>query len=357
LRDMKCDEPDTEFVLTTNTASGKTVLSREVGKHIHMLYVPLDSRFTVKRFMKYIQPKLAVIFETELWPNIFNELHKRDIPIIIANARISDKAFLQYKRIRFLLKPLLQKITLCLAQSDQMRKRFIALGMSEDKAIITGNMKYDLVQQALEKTERKEGAVLFLAASTHPGEEKLILEAFKQAQIHNDALKLILVPRHIERSDAIEAEVLAHGFKCKRISHYPEAKQYSKNDLPNNETIVLVDIWGALDKFYALADIVFMGGSLVPVGGHNLVEPAALGKMILHGPYMQNFKEMTDLFTAQNASISIANQEELLYQLKELSNQPGSIQSYGDRAKSIVDQERGATKRNIKEISLCLSKQ
>ena len=278
VRSIRHRIPGMAVLVTATTASGRKVARENLAPEDEALYFPFDFGFVTKRFLNAVKPRAAVFIETEIWPNMLTELHRRGIPSVIVNGRISNDALPRYRWIARALAPALRKITLCLAQSDDHRRRFLDLGMDPQNVRTVGNMKFDL--DAGRSEERAElaavfsrlksapAAKVFLCCSTHPGEEEQLLTAYARLKGLYPNLKLVLAPRHIERIASIEALVARRSLSVARLSRALASSGEFMDE------ILLVDVWGILRDIYRYADLVFMGGSLVPRGGHNIAEPA-----------------------------------------------------------------------------------
>ncbi|MDD5167073.1 MAG: 3-deoxy-D-manno-octulosonic acid transferase [Candidatus Omnitrophica bacterium] len=345
--------PKKNFVISTVTITGNKIARGIARENDLATYLPLDISFIVSRVIGRIDPALFIIAETEIWPNLIRYLSLKNIPIVVVNGRISDRSFGGYRRIRFLLKPVLNKISLFCVQTENDAARLISLGVSENKIKVTGNMKFDIeVQSASADIDTRYRQKLDLgieeqflvAASTHPNEEELILKAYRELKKKFPGLRLLIAPRHPERSSEVAGLIRKAGFTCAMIS------TLTAQDI-DKQTIFILDTIGQLIDLYAVADIVFVGGSLVKKGGHNILEPAALGKPILFGPYMFNFRDIAGLFLNKEAAVSVRNQEELKGQIEFLLSHPEQREELGFKAKKIISEYRGATLKNIKYLN------
>ncbi len=329
--------PDGGIVLSTITKTGSELAKKIFLGDAIIIYFPLDFRFIVKRVVALIRPKIYVMVETEIWPNLLKEIRQRDIASILINGRISDKSFVKYKFVRPYLKNILTKINSFCMQSDLDAKRILELGAPEDRVRITGNMKFDAdIKVDFEATQRMRQRLLLniddqllVAGSTHRGEERAIIKAFKELTQEFPHLKLLIAPRHIDRAGEVKALV----------------KQYTQGQ----KTIVL-DTIGQLINAYAIATIVFVGGSLVKHGGQNPIEPAAFEKPIIFGPNMFNFKDIARLFVENRAAIQISDGEELLEKITILLKDESQRITLGKNAKKVVLEKRGAAERNLNAI-------
>lgn len=362
--------PDKKFVISTVTPTGNKIARTIAKEGDFVTYLPLDLSFIVRVVLDRISPSLFIIAETEIWPNLISCLYKKKIPIAVVNGRISDASFRGYLAIKFLVKPVFKKIALFCVQTARDGERLMRLGVWEDKIKITGNMKFDNADLrgsnadgadkyksilGLSKEEK-----LLVAGSTHPGEEEIILNVYRGLLAELPYLRLLIAPRHPERAAEIEKLVKVRGFNAVRISKLNDSTPASPAGriqrfnacLParQDSTIFILDTIGQLLSFYALADIVFVGGSLVRKGGHNILEPASFAKPILFGPHMFNFRDIADLFLASKAAILVHNQEELKTNIKYLLNNNSRISELGRQARELIRQNQGATRRNAEYI-------
>ncbi len=339
--------PGARFVLTTTTAAGREVASRSLNEADTLLEFPVDFRFSVRRFVEALRPAAVVMMETEIWPNLVHELSSRNIPIFILNGRISDRAIGQYRRVKFFLAPLLKKFAGIGAQDESMRGRFLELGARPESVHVTGNLKFDWEPAHDVSTEttaaRKALASDFLlvAASTHEGEDEVLLDAFRELKKDLPGIGLVLAPRHLERLSSIESLAARKGIRLKRVFSQGE-KGYHK------EKAWLLDRMGVLQHLYAAADAVFVGGSLAPVGGHNPVEPGYYAKPVMFGPRMNNFSEMSRFFLEGEAAFEVRNAADIRGRVLFLAGDARARELMGLRAKNIVLGHQGALENSTK---------
>lgn len=290
--------------VSTVTLTGKEVVLKENLKHI---FFPFDYPFVVEKFLNSLNPKIAIIFETELWPYFIYKCYKRKIPVIIVNGRISDNSFKKYKMFSFFFKGFFKKIDLIFAQTAEDGERFTKLGAK--KVLVKGNLKFDFQIKELDLEVKEfynkftQGRIGWAAGSTLKGEEEIILNAHKKILKNHPNAFLILAPRHPERSEEVEKLILKSGLSCIKRSQFPKVSK---------EDVLLVDCVGELAFLYSYARIAFVGGSLVPKGGHNILEPAYFKVPIIIGPYYSNFKEIVNTFMAKKGLIILnANEFDL----------------------------------------------
>ena len=359
LAELRLSYPDKKYVLSTVTPTGNKIFKGLAGQDDLVTYLPLDIGFIVKKVIDKVNPALFIIAETEIWPNLISYLAKKNIPILTANGRISDSSFGGYRLIKFLSKPILNKINLFCLQSERDAQRLSALGVAQDKIKVTGNMKFDAVILASEQgkgIKNKLGLAvqdrLLVAASTHPGEEEMILGAYQGLIKKNPHLKLLIAPRHPERASAVSELVEKLGFTAVRISLFnlkPETRD-PRTENRDPRTVFILDTIGELINYYAIADIVFVGGSLVQTGGHNILEPAALDKPVIFGPYMFNFRDIADLFLINKAAILVRDTQELREGIESLLGNHSLADSLVRNARKIITENRGATRKNLEQI-------
>ncbi|OOF43706.1 lipid IV(A) 3-deoxy-D-manno-octulosonic acid transferase [Rodentibacter trehalosifermentans] len=283
--------PDLPITFTTVTPTGSDRVKEAFGDTVTHCYLPNDLPFAINRFIDFIQPKLCIVLETELWPNLIKQLHQRNIPFIVANARLSARSAKRYGKVRFLLQEMWSQISLVAPQDKISEKRFIELGYPKEKIHLTGNIKYDLTLShgLLEKVQQlheqwvKERQI-WVAASTHEGEEEIILQAHRRLLKKYPHLLLLLIPRHPERFDLVARLIEKEKFPFIRRS---------SGELPNaNTQVILGDTMGEMMLMYGISDIAFVGGSLVKHGGHNPLEPLAFKIPVISGRYTFNFTEV-----------------------------------------------------------------
>jgi len=355
IRELKKAYPGKQIVISTVTATGNQVAKSIADAGIFLLYLPFDLSFIVNSVISRVNPCFFVIAETEVWPNLITCLYKKQIPIVIVNARISDASVKGYAAVKFLLKSVINKVNLICAQSEQDAQRFKnALGASSGIIKVTGNMKFDFtipsMHEGAEIALRKDMSVLpsdklLVCGSTRPGEEEVILKVYKELLREFGNFKLVIAPRHPDRSQEVSSLVSRFGFNSVFISRLP----YECVSCMTRPVFIL-DTIGNLLEFYKAADIVFVGGSLVRLGGHNILEPAIFAKPVIFGPHMFNFRDICGLFLKENAGIMVHNDAELKVKIAMLLNSPQEARAFGERARELIRKNQGATSRNIGEI-------
>jgi 3-deoxy-D-manno-octulosonic-acid transferase len=346
--------PQRVILITTITSTGR-ILAKSISKdNILSLYIPFDLSFLISPFIKRIKPKLLILLETELWPNLLYFSQRYKIPTVVLNARLSDRSFARYRRFKWFMKMLTKGIKLFCVQTNLDKKRFLALGIDEARLMVTGNMKFDAVEELgtkqlseldtlRSKVSLKDNEFLIVAGSTHDQEEDLILDCFVELKREFDGLRLLIAPRPLERLGLIENLLKSKNIKSER---------FSKITLACADAVTLLDTIGQLRLVYSLADIVFMGGSLVPVGGHNILEPAFFEKPIIVGPYMHNFREIARLFLSCQALEQVKDAAGLKKKLEELISNKDRLRELGQAAKSVIVSMQGATNANFNIIEM-----
>jgi 3-deoxy-D-manno-octulosonic-acid transferase len=341
--------PEIPLLVTTTTPTGSEQVKKLLGESVQHMYMPYDLPHIISRFIKTLKPRLLIMMETELWPNTLHYCHQQNIPVLLANARLSKKSAKGYGRFSSLMHEMLQNITTIAVQNKKDAKRFIQLGFPKERLFVTGTIKFDihisntLIEKAREMRAQWDiSRPVWIAASTHKGEEEIILEAAKKIP---EAL-LILVPRHPDRTkEVINLCQKTNLNFCLR----------SANELPNKDTrIFLIDTLGELLLFYAASDIAFVGGSLIEKGGHNLLEPAAIGLPVLSGESLYNFSQIEKLLDKAKALIKIKNAEELSDQINFLFNNPEKRNLMGEAAQKMVLENKGATEKHLTLIDKLL---
>lgn len=315
IKRISYSQPDYNFLITTGTiTSAKLILSRLPSNAVHQ-YIPVDTPKAVEKFLDRWRPSLAIWTESEFWPNLISFTSARDIPMILINARISEKSYRRWRFFKKSLKNLIEKFNYSLIQDKKTVTYFSKIGISSNNFELTGTLKEGSAALPHSETEQVEiskqilNRPVWLAASTHEGEEKLIAAAHRHASKASQGLLLIIVPRHPERGLEIASILTKENFKiCLR----------SKKDKISSDTqIYIADTLGELGLWYRIAPVSFVGGSFVPIGGHNPFEPAALGSAILHGPYVENFKEIYNRLNVAGAAVKIEEASELGVKLIE----------------------------------------
>lgn len=341
--------PSLPIIVTNETATGAERIRVALGNSITPLYFPYDLPLILRKFFKALQPKLLILLETELWPNLLAACQLYQVPVALVNARLSERSALSYRRILPITQAMLKSINVISAQFQADAERFIDLGFSPERIHITGSLKFDVTLpiNLLEQAQQwqkiwGENRLVWITASTHPGEEELILQAFKQVRHSFPDLLLVSIPRHVDRVPQLEQLYRSQNYNVNKRSDH-------KRDLKDID-ILIGDTMGELLVFYAAADLAFVGGSLVEKGGQNPLEPAAVGLPILTGPYTFNFATITEQLKQRNAEIQVNNATELAEQVISLLSDPVRRQKMGREAKKFVEENKGSVLKQMQLI-------
>src|SRR5437867_12542162 len=334
--------PENPLVVSTVTPAGQA-LARERSDIIHStFYFPIDLPWCVRRALDRIAPEIVIIAETEIWPNFLRECRIRGIRVMMINGRISDRSFNRYRLIRHWLERVFKDYTVIGMQSETDRQRIEAIGADPQRVTVLGNLKYDAVA-AGKPLEARLGTFLagwqpvWIAASTMAGEEEFVLDAFAELREGHPDLKLIVAPRHADRFDAV-AQML-------ESARLPWKRRTELRDTQRSSTVLLLDTIGELAALFHYASVVFVGGSLVATGGHNILEPARHRQPIVFGPHMENFRDMARMFLEAKAALQIQDKSQLAPAIEQLLINPELASELGRNAYAIVVENTGATDR------------
>jgi len=350
IKKIKSEYPHKKLVLSTITATGNQTARQKIPEVDFFIYFPYDFLFVVKKVINIINPCIFIHTETEIWPNFLYILKKNGIPSVIVNGRISAESCRRYKFFGWFFKEVFDKVSIFGMQSIIDYQRVIKIGVDPQKVLITGNMKFD--QQIPELNEEVKKNLLqsfnwnnknkiFIAGSTHAPEEEIILEVFQRLIKEYPFLVLILAPRHPERFFEVEKLIRKKGLTYFRRS---QAKETPPSFSPQ---VILLDTIGELSQIYSLGNIIFVGGSLVNIGGHNLLEPLGYKKPVIFGPYIQNVLELGEILEKSGAGILVANQEELYLKVQSLLKNEEEIFHRGECGFQIIKANQGATEKNM----------
>ncbi len=349
VRALRARYPHIPLVLTTVTPTGAQRARELVGDVVRIRYIPYDLPGCVRRFFDRTRPLLAVILETEIWPNLYHECGRRGVPLVLASARISPRSVNRYRLLVGLFRETLSHGIVIAAQSESDAERFRSIGASAGRTHVTGNVKFDFELQpglpARGRALREEHAgsrPVWIAGSTHDGEEELVLDAHVAVRREIPDALLVLVPRHRNRFDSVAALLRRRGVTFVARSSRERAGAHTE--------VLLLDSLGELVTFYAAADLAFVGGSLVPIGGHNLLEPAALALPILTGPHNFNSEDIAKLFVEVGGANVVTSARELAAEVVRLLRDRDARQEMGSAGRRAVDENRGALNRLLKLI-------
>jgi 3-deoxy-D-manno-octulosonic-acid transferase len=344
IRAMVARRPQVPLLLTTATPAGRSRAQSLFGDGVDVRFLPYDTPGSVRRFLARTRPQLAVIMETELWPNLFDQCKRRGVEVVLASARLSSKSVSRYLRFGSLFSGVFTDNVLVAAQSAADAERFKSIGADAARTYVVGSVKFDLEPDAgIAAAGRRLRAVygvsrpVWIAGSTHAGEEEQVLEAHAQLQRHRPDALLLLAPRHKDRFRSIADLLLRRG-----VRFVTRSSAIAPDD---GTSAVLVDTVGELASLYASADVAFVGGSLVPIGGHNLLEPAALGLPVLCGPSCFNGKEIAQLLLERGAALEVADAPDLAAALRRLIDDPAERRRIGGIGRHIVESNRGSVAR------------
>lgn len=377
--------PQHRIIVSTTTATGQAVARSQISAAHGFCYFPFDWRFSVRRALNTIRPQVVVLMESELWPSFLHECQRRAIPVVVANGRISDRSFRRARKLSFLVRPMYRQVRHFAMQSEADAARAMALGAPPERVTVSGNIKYDLgesgdVTRLAETARQLEHAFalsrspLLIAGSTTDGEEEIVLAAFEQLRRQDEFadVRLLLAPRHPERFDEAARLLESTRFQYVRrsaLAEQPEvalattgkplAEMRLRQEFRRAD-VILLDSIGELAALYRFASVVFVGGSLVPKGGHNILEPAFYAKPIIVGPHMENFRDIADEFSRHDAlfrlcgTTDLALTDELAATLGALLTDPEHAQQLGDNARAVVSDNRGATRETVAIIARLL---
>lgn len=380
-RQLKTAYPNRPLIVSTTTITGQTLARERLPFADAIIYFPLDWSFCVRRAFEAVRPSLVLVLETEIWPNFLREAGERKVPVLFVSGRISDRSFARYQKffgaLGFFLRPLLKDAlsyaSAFLMQSEKDAERIRALGAPSDRVAVSGNLKYDSELPAPTplsnwfEAELKRGgrSPVIVAGSVVATEEPLALIAFGTLQGEYRNALLVLAPRKPEQFAAAAEFIEESHRKFIRRSALPipspaqaagGANSHSGNSsIPNDVTVLLLDSIGELASLYRLADAAFVGGSLVPSGGHNILEPAAFGKVPVFGPSMENFAEIASRFISAGAAIQVESPEDVGVAWIELFRNPQRMKEMSEKARNLVERSRGATSRALEKIAIHLN--
>jgi len=335
-------QPTEHVLATTTTPTGYEAIKKRFGSRIDLCYVPYDVPSCVNRFLKRTQPKALFLMETELWPNLINRTARRDTPVFLLNARLSDKSASGYARLRDLTESMLKNIQVVASQYRDTAERFHSLGMPKERMVVTGNVKFDLNDQNASlpddlnelKRLQEDGTLIWIAGSTHHPEEEVILDAHRSVLAQSPHTKLILAPRHVKRVQ----EILM-------LCESRELRTCLLSDFDQHSDVIVIDRMGVLFPLYQCASVAFVGGSLQQTGGHNPIEPAFFGLPILMGPNRHNFAEVCARFADRDCLFLVNNATEIAKKVLFFLQDSNARARCYDCARAVVQENQGALER------------
>ena len=346
---LLADYPDTPLLVTTTTPTGSERVKALFGDRVTHVYCPWEVPTALNRFLRAFDPKTVIVLETELWPNLCAAVKRHGAKLMLMNGRLSEKSYRGYSKFPRLVRPMMARFDALAVQTPVERERYVALGAWPERVHAIGSVKFDM---SLDDTVRQAAGDLraaigerpvWIAASTHPGEDEPVLAAHKALLETAPQTLLVLVPRHPERFDSVAQLVRQQGLGLARRS--------KQEAIAADTQVYLADTMGELLMLFGVADVAFVGGSLVPVGGHNLLEPAGWGKPVLTGPHLHNFTAISNLLDDAGALTLVDNADALAIALQGLFRHPERRQSQGQAAAAVVDANRGALEKGLQLIS------
>lgn len=356
LRKIKKEFAHSKIILTTMTSTGNETAKTYLPEADQVLFIPIDHPLVIRRAIEKIQPSLLLIAETELWPNLLRACEKKGIPIVLFNGRISQKSFRRYLFFKFFFKKCLKTISRFLMQTEEDRTRIVEMGGEPQKAKAVGNLKFDqtfpsFTSEAMSEMAKSLGLRgnenILIAGSTHSGEEEILVSLYKELKKIDPHLILILAPRHLERMEEVEKILKKESLPWQRKTSFLLRGGGPDQEQPR---IILLDTMGELIGLYSLGTLVFVGGSLVPVGGHNPLEPLLFRKCVLFGPHMFNFLEISNRLIETGGAIQVSGKEDLFSQTKRLLFDRDARKEIGEKGYRFLQKHQGATERIFDEI-------
>jgi 3-deoxy-D-manno-octulosonic-acid transferase len=351
---MRKTFPEHRVMVSTTTDTGQDLARKRFGAE-NVFYFPMDFAFAIRRYLRALQPEIVVLAETEFWPNLLRLAHTNDARVVVVNARISNRSWPRYERFRWALKKMLVNVDLFLAQTEEDGARLQSIGADPSRVQVTGNLKFDVnlpappaIVERLRQSLAAEGAgPVLVCGSTVDDEEAPLLKAFENVLVSHPHAVMILAPRHPQRFDNVAILTQQMNIRLHRRSLWQGE--------PLGGGVFLVDTIGELSALYALADVAFVGGSLVPRGGHNIIEPAQHGVAIVTGTHTENFRDIVGLFQSRDA-VRIVSLSELPLTLMQLLGDDGERRALGRRAKETILSQMGATSRTLDAIRMLLAR-
>ncbi|MDE2009118.1 MAG: hypothetical protein KGJ09_03470 [Candidatus Omnitrophica bacterium] len=356
--------PAYQFIVTVTTRTGYQLALERLKDKALVVPSPVDFGFTAARFVELIDPKLYIAVETEIWPNLYRKLHLNATPTMVINGRISDASFDRYKLVRIFLKPILNYIRLWCMQTRADADRIIKLGAEPSCVCVTGNIKFDELPKPADASvwQLGQGLSWWVAGSTHPGEEEMVISVYSKLVKFYPRWRLIIVPRHIERTPQIMELIVRRGLKAVKFKEVASSAPPSRIGLSLNDgkavvpsdTVVVVDTIGQLRSLYSLASLVFVGKSLCVGGGQNVIEPASYGKAVIIGPLVQNFRDIVACFKEHDAIVQVEGKEAFEKAVLALCADEDRRRMLGAAAKEVIAANQGATQRSLERLRTLL---
>lgn len=349
--------PQYHLLLTTLTPTGNATARQQIGKLVDAVgYLPIDFPITVQTALERVRPEVLIIMETELWPNLLITAYRRGVKTIIANGRLSDRSLPAYRRFRWFFSRVLRHVDAICTQSEEDARRFCLIGALPDRVHITGNTKFDQAASGAQEVDvdalRQDlgipaGAPVLVVGSTRaPEEERLIAEAYRRLREEFPNLCIVWAPRHVEKAEAVAEVLRQEGF-------HPWFRTQGTPNIPQEQ--IVLDTFGELGKVYAVGDIAVIGGSFVPLGGQNLLQPLAHGKPVIHGPHMQNFRDVAGMARQAGVAWTASNSSELVQYASRLLRDVHLREEVARRARMLIAEQQGASHRTVELVKMLLS--
>jgi len=361
--------PAYQLIATVTTKTGYTFARERLKDKALVIPSPIDFSFVTGRFVSLIDPKMYIAVETEIWPNLYRKLYHKKVPLAVINGRISDGSFGRYKAIRFLLKGILNQVSIWCMQSQRDARRIMDLGAEPSRVVVTGNVKFDEYSLFLDSSYANfpsgKDDLWWVAGSTHPGEEEIVLDVYGKIIKDNPKWRLVIAPRHIERAPQIIELITRRGFKAVKFKEIASSlkntalncasrndkKLYDDQEIGPFDTIIVVDTIGQLRSLYFMASLVFVGKSLCVGGGHNVIEPAFYGKAIVIGPKFENFRDIVACFKEGNAIVQVEDAHAFEIAVRALCADASKRETLGAAARRVIAANQGATKRILDRLA------
>ncbi|MCE5340589.1 MAG: 3-deoxy-D-manno-octulosonic acid transferase [Planctomycetaceae bacterium] len=361
--ELKKQLPDYEIIISVTTDTGIEQARKIYGKDLRLFFYPFDFSFVVKRAFKKLKPNICLLMELEVWPNFTSRATKLNIPVVVINGRISDRSFPRYKLVRPIVANTFKKVALFLSQDQTYAKRFIKLGGRKESTVVTSSLKYDTAQ-VVDKVEGADKIAqqinfanqkLIVAGGTGIDEEKIIIDIFKKLKqnVNYSDVRLVVVPRKPERFNEVADLIVKSGLELTRYSKIKSGEQAAEI---NTSTVILGDTMGDLRKFYSLAELVFVGRSLVPMGGSDMMESTAMGKCTIFGPHTFNFKGTVKSLLNAKGAIEVADGNELYKTLCKCLDEPQFAKQIASAGQNVIKENQGATQKTVAAILGLLKK-
>jgi 3-deoxy-D-manno-octulosonic-acid transferase len=359
IKKIKKEAPHCKILLTTMTRTGHETAKQQVPEADGVFFFPWDHPLILRKALKRIQPRLLLIAETELWPNLLLQCGKKGVPIILFNGRISDRSFSRYHALRFFFQEVLKNVSLFLMQTEKDQSRIVQIGAPHEKTKVTGSIKFDhpfppladeFRTQMAQSLGLRENPPILIAGSTRPGEEEILIRVYRGLLEVFPSLILIVAPRHLNRLEEVERLLRQEGIHWAKRTSLPWGTNGSDTGPKPSPRIILLDTMGELMKLYGLGTLVFVGGSLVPLGGQNPLEPLFFKKCVLFGPHMFNFSEIARILTEAGGAVQVTGEKDLSAALKHLLQDESARNEVGERGYQLLMKHRGATEKIFEAI-------